>query len=141
MSHAALQPNVAALSARIAPTSHGNLLLVAAQKVEYALAHYLDKVAELFLGGSALCAPGCFTLMRLEALVRDYETACALRKADASPAPMEGSDEVEVKENTVLHRYGRLPRSMLGALKSLQGEVRRLLSLSTAPHACPRIAS
>lgn len=111
------------------------MLLVAAQKVEYALAHYLDKVAELFLGGTALCAPGCFTLMRLEALIREYDGKEQKNKMfDNIDVSMPFSDEVDDKEAKVLHQYGRLPRSMLGALKSLQGEDRFLSTLLITKH-------
>ena len=92
--------------------------------MEYALAHYFDKVAELFLGGSALCAPGCFTLLRFVALVHKYPLP-----------PDEGKEPPDMPpESTVLWQYGRLPRDMLGALKSLQGEDRFLSTLLITAH-------
>lgn len=40
------------------------------QKFEYAVGHWLQKTAE-HVFGSVLCSPGCFSLMRAEALMSD----------------------------------------------------------------------
>lgn len=85
------------------------MVVVAAQQVAYALAHNLDKVVEVTLGGTALCAPGCFTLLRCIALVRA------------------ANDDVEAPvavECTVLFRYGTEPTTAIEVLAFYQGEVR-----------------
>ena len=40
------------------------------QRFEYAVGHWLSKAAEQILG-SVLCCPGCFSLVRVSALMAD----------------------------------------------------------------------
>jgi cellulose synthase/poly-beta-1,6-N-acetylglucosamine synthase-like glycosyltransferase len=63
-----------AVCGRIIPRGTGATLtapLVAFQKIEYALAHWLVKEME-HVFGSVLCSPGCFSLIRLSALNAPY---------------------------------------------------------------------
>ncbi|KAK3611781.1 hypothetical protein CHS0354_014132, partial [Potamilus streckersoni] len=59
-------PNVGAACGRIHPTGNGPVVWY--QKFEYAVSHWLQKVAEDTLG-CVLCSPGCFSLFRGSALM------------------------------------------------------------------------
>ncbi|KAG7314059.1 hypothetical protein KOW79_022555 [Hemibagrus wyckioides] len=61
-----LYPEVGAACGRIHPTGTGPMVWY--QKFEYAVGHWLQKTAE-HVFGSVLCSPGCFSLMRAEALM------------------------------------------------------------------------
>ncbi|GAA6106472.1 chitin synthase chs-2-like [Tachysurus ichikawai] len=63
-----LYPEVGAACGRIHPTGTGPMVWY--QKFEYAVGHWLQKTAE-HVFGSVLCSPGCFSLMRAEALMSD----------------------------------------------------------------------
>ncbi|XP_047672829.1 chitin synthase chs-2-like isoform X1 [Tachysurus fulvidraco] len=63
-----LYPEVGAACGRINPTGTGPMVWY--QKFEYAVGHWLQKTAE-HVFGSVLCSPGCFSLMRAEALMSD----------------------------------------------------------------------
>ncbi|KAF4071505.1 hypothetical protein AMELA_G00274130 [Ameiurus melas] len=63
-----LYPEVGAACGRINPTGTGPMVWY--QKFEYAVGHWLQKTAE-HVFGSVLCSPGCFSLMRAEALLSD----------------------------------------------------------------------
>ncbi|XP_053474971.1 chitin synthase-like isoform X1 [Ictalurus furcatus] len=63
-----LYPEVGAACGRINPTGTGPMVWY--QKFEYAVGHWLQKTAE-HVFGSVLCSPGCFSLMRGEALMSD----------------------------------------------------------------------
>ena len=56
---------VAACCGQIHPTGSG--YLVAYQRFEYAVGHWLQKTTEHVLG-CVLCSPGCFSLIRMSAL-------------------------------------------------------------------------
>jgi len=57
---------IGATCGRIHPQGSG--LIAMYQKFEYAVGHWLQKATEDVLG-NVLCAPGCFSLYRLTALV------------------------------------------------------------------------
>ncbi|MCJ8749129.1 hypothetical protein PDJAM_G00172800 [Pangasius djambal] len=63
-----LYPEVGAACGRIHPTGTGPMVWY--QQFEYAVGHWLQKTAE-HVFGSVLCSPGCFSLMRAEALMSD----------------------------------------------------------------------
>ncbi|KAI5628169.1 hypothetical protein C0J50_2659, partial [Silurus asotus] len=63
-----LYTEVGAACGRIHPTGTGPMVWY--QKFEYAVGHWFQKTAE-HVFGSVLCSPGCFSLMRAEALMSD----------------------------------------------------------------------
>ncbi|XP_034156930.2 chitin synthase [Pangasianodon hypophthalmus] len=73
-----LYPEVGAACGRIHPTGTGPMVWY--QKFEYAVGHWLQKTAE-HVFGSVLCSPGCFSLMRAEALMSDNVMKRYTRKA------------------------------------------------------------
>ena len=63
-------PLIGICCGRIHPQGHGPIYHY--QMFEYAVAHWLQKAAEHVLG-CVLCSPGCFSLMRADALVRNTQ--------------------------------------------------------------------
>ncbi|XP_054706710.1 chitin synthase chs-2-like [Uloborus diversus] len=60
--------NLGAACGRIHPVGTG--MMVYYQKFEYAIGHWLQKATEHMIG-CVLCSPGCFSLFRAEALMKD----------------------------------------------------------------------
>ncbi|KAK3611790.1 hypothetical protein CHS0354_014142 [Potamilus streckersoni] len=79
-------PNVGAACGRIHPTGNGPVVWY--QKFEYAVSHWLQKVAEDTLG-CVLCSPGCFSLFRGSALMDNN-----IMKVYTTP-PTEGRHHVQ----------------------------------------------
>ncbi|GAB1227477.1 hypothetical protein ENUP19_0340G0063 [Entamoeba nuttalli] len=93
-------PRCGAISGRIYPDGKG--VWASFQKFEYATSHWLQKPAEELLG-SVLCCPGCFTLLRLEAIYED-----------------------NLRDKRIFDKYSEPPQSSIGILTHNFGEDRWL---------------
>eukprot|EP01105_Mastigella_eilhardi_P018241 TRINITY_DN4218_c0_g1_i15.p1 TRINITY_DN4218_c0_g1~~TRINITY_DN4218_c0_g1_i15.p1 ORF type:complete len:1157 (+),score=227.03 TRINITY_DN4218_c0_g1_i15:119-3589(+) len=132
----AADPDVAAACGRIYPQGSG--LLWHYQSFEYAAGHWLQKTAEDVFG-TVLCSPGCFTMLRVSALLaaskKARDRARYRNKEEKKDDLEEGEedddddDDEEPGQQTALAAYGADSRTAVGLLTQDQGEDRWLSTL------------